>query len=425
MRIENKRLLVQKRSLPECLTYVIFIMPFLLSFLQDFIGLPSFVKYIIDVCWFGVLISLLFVRRVYLKRETAPIVSVVLVFFLLSLIVYLFNYQSPFYFLWGVRNNFRFYVAFIAFTVYFNEDDANACLKFMDVLFWFNAVVALFQFFVLGYEQDYLGGVFGVGRGCNGYLLVFFTIVVTKSVLSFFSRKENAIVCFLKCATAMLIATMAELKFFFVMFVIILIVASAITKFSWRKVVIYIISGLFVMFASVLLVEFFGENRSLSFDNILSLISASNYSSSRDLGRFSALPTISRFYLTEPIEKIFGLGLGNCDTSAFAICNTPFYLSHSYLNYTWLSSAFLFLETGYVGLIIYLLFFVVCFLFAYRKKKSGSGNEMLCQIGMIMSVVCVFLTFYNSSLRMEIGYMAYFALALPFISSGVPDKSNS
>ena len=44
-----------------------------------------------------------------------------------------------------------------------------------------------------------------------------------------------------------------------------------------------------------------------------------------------------------------------------------------------------------------------------------SLDVMYAQMGMIFSVICVVLTFYNSSLRMEVGYVAYFVLALPFV----------
>lgn len=424
MRSENTRLLIQKRTLPEIFTYIIFIMPFFISFLQSFLGFPSFVKYIIDVCWLGALVSLLFVKRAYIKKDIAPAVMVFAVFFLLALLVYLFNFQSPFYFLWGLRNNLRFYIAFIAFTIYFKEEDIKSCLKFMDVFFWINAIVVFVQFFVLGYEQDFLGGLFGVEKGCNAYLIVFFVIITTKSVLNYLNDKERAFSCFSKCGIAIIISVMAELKFFFVIFVIIFIVASVITKFSWKKVFLYVISFFFVMVASVLIVELFGENRAIDIENIIKLVFASNYSSTRDLGRFTAIPTISEHYLTEPLERLFGMGLGNCDTSAFAICNTPFYRSYSYLNYTWFSSAFLFLETGYIGLFLYLLFFVLVFVLAYKKSKQENSNKLFCQMGMIMAIICFILTFYNSSLRTETGYMAYFMLALPFIANTSKAEQN-
>jgi len=59
-------------------------------------------------------------------------------------------------------------------------------------------------------------------------------------------------------------------------------------------------------------------------------------------------------------------------------------------------------------------FFVICFLRAFRQYKAGAGNLLHNQLAILMSVLCVILMFYNSTLRIEAGYMMYFVLALPF-----------
>lgn len=424
MEIKNYKLLIRNRTFQGWLACVIFVMPFLLAFLQDFLGLPGIVKYIIDVAWVLLLVLMLLQKQIT-KTETKPLAILVGVFFATTFIIYLFNYQSVFYFLWGVRNNFRYYVAFFAFAMYFDEYDANSCLKFMDILFWLNAVVTMYQFFVLGLNQDFLGGIFGVDKGCNGYSIIFMLIVVGKSVLSFFNGAEKTLVCFLKCGISLVIAAMAELKFYFVVFAFLLIVTSIITKFSLRKFVLYFVAAIFMMFASSLLVEIFGENRILTFERIIELITAQNYATTEDLGRFTAIPTISKTIFTQPIQQLVGLGLGNCDTSAFAICNTPFYQSFSYLNYTWFSSAFMYLENGIIGLTLYLIFFIVCFILSLKKMKRPDSNKLLCQLSMLMSFFCIIFTFYNSSLRMEVGYLAYFVLALPFVNKDNFNKSTT
>lgn len=425
MKFRNGVLVLKKRTLPEIFAYIIFILPFFLSFLQEFLGLPSFIKYTIDICWLGALCFLIFTKMAYIRKDIIPAISVVITFFLITFVIYLFNFQSPFYYLWGIRNNLRFYIAFISFTLFFDDGDAKKCINFLDVFFWINTFVVFFQFFILDYEQDYLGGIFGNEKGCNAYLIVFFVIISAKTILSYFNDNESAFSCFSKCGIILLISVMSELKVFFLMFMLIIIMASVITKFSWKKVFLYIVVSFFMMIASIILVSAFGENSTLSIDNIIDLIFATNYSSSRDLGRLTAIPTISNRFLTEPLEKLFGFGLGNCDTSAFAICNTPFYRSYSYLNYNWFSSAFLFLETGYVGLSLFLLFFVTIFVLSYRKSKQEDSNKLFCQMAMIMAVICVILTFYNSSLRTETGYMAYFILALPFVAANKGNEQNS
>jgi len=220
----------------------------------------------------------------------------------------------------------------------------------------------------------------------------------------------------LKCGMSLIISAMAELKFFFVMFCIILVISAILTKFSWRKLLLFFLCAVLFMFASSLLTEFFGADNNLSLERILDLSFASQYSSSEDLGRITAIPSISDRFFDSTADNLFGRGLGNCDTSSFEICNTPFFKQYSALHYSWFSSAFLFIEMGAVGLILHILFYIMGFITSVKMLCNKSANQLFCQISTIMSALCVILVFYNSSLRMEVGYLAFFALALPFMS---------
>ena len=416
--IRLRQIRIQKRALPEWLTYYIFVFPFAAVFLIEFFNIPSFIKYSIDVAYIVALLCLVIRKQAFISAKVMPFVIFTISFFLYVLIVYLFNFQSVFYFLWGFRNNFRFYIAFILYVVFFEKEDLHKCLKFTDALFWINAVVTLFQFFVLNYRQDYLGGIFGTEKGCNAYTIIFFGVVISKSILSFMNRQEKVWMTFLKCGISLVVAAMAELKVYFILFPFMMIVAAFITHFSWRKFLLLFASSIMLMFAGLLLATIFKDEGILSFERIFEMITASNYATAKDLGRFTAIPTISNDFLTSVPKKLFGLGLGNCETSAFAICNTPFFQTYSYLHYIWFSSAFLLLETGYIGLLAAVSFLVLCFVLARRQMKTGKANELFCQISMMVSIICIIMVFYNSTLRTETAYLAFFALALPFVSFG-------
>ncbi|MBQ4104835.1 MAG: hypothetical protein IJC86_00400 [Clostridia bacterium] len=418
--LSEGKLYIKKRTFPQYLTSFVFLMPFFIATLTELVGLPSIVKYSIDVAWVILAVVLICRKSLFLRREMLPIIILVAVFFIYCLIDYLLHFQSIFYFLWGVRNNFRFFIAFFAFATFFDTDDAKVNLKFLDVLFWINAVVTAVQFFALGYNQDYLGGIFGVVRGCNAYTIIFFCIVVGKSVLAFMDKQENMFICFAKCGISLIIGAMAELKIYFLLFVIILFVSLFLTSFSYRKLLIVLISVVFLFFGNNLLVAIFGTSSQITLSRIFELATQQNYATAEDLNRLSALPTISNTILRSIPEKLFGLGLGNCDTSTFALCNTPFFESHADLHYTWISSAFMFLETGYIGFTIYLGFFVICCVYAIISLKKNTENKLFSQLAIITSIVCFIVIFYNSSMRAEIAYVAYFVLALPFIA-----RSNS
>lgn len=379
--------------------------------------MPSLIKYTIDMAWVLAFAFLFIKVRFHLKKNLVPFFAFIIVWLVYVLIVYLFNFQSPFYFLWGIRNNFRFYIAFLAFISFFDDFDIKLCFNLIEILFWVNVVVIIFQFFALDLKGDYLGGIFGTTRGSNAWNLILFCIVSSKSILNFISGNEKLLTFALKNGFALLLSALCEIKFFFILFIIILILSSVFSKFSYRKLLLIFFGSFLFFVASSILTAVF-EGSVISFESITKLIFASSYSSQEDLGRFTAIPTISENILTDIPSKLFGMGIGNCDTSAFEICNTPFFKTYGYLNYSWLSSAFIFLETGYIGLGLNLLFYVVCFVLSYKKSKSNETNRLYCQMAMIFSVICIALTFYNSSLRTEAGYMAYFVLALPYISAG-------
>lgn len=408
---------IKKRSLCQFLLLYIFVLPILLNFLQDFLYFPSFIKYTADAAWLVVLCCLIITKEQRIYKQVLPFILYSIVFFIYVLVVYLFRYQSPFYFLCGFRNSFRYYIAFVAFIYYLDKDDVKFCLSFIDVVFAIHSVVSFWQFFVLGYKWDYLGGIFGVKLGCNGYSLVLLVIVCVQSLVRFMNNEEKWWLCLLKCSISLLIAVMAELKVFFILLVLILIGAAALTKFSFRKV--YILIGVFlvIVVAGGLFTLVWGKDSALSIARIIELITADSYSSSEDLGRYTALPVISESFLKDTPSKFFGLGLGNCDTSSFDICNTPFFKTYSYLNYSWISSASVFLETGYLGLGFVIAFFVLVIIMAHRRKRQFSGDSSYCQIAILMSIMCIVLVFYNSSLRTDIGYVPYFILAIPFITA--------
>ena len=166
---------------------------------------------------------------------------------------------------------------------------------------------------------------------------------------------------------------------------------------------------------SALLVALFNFENFLSIESIWKFATQEHYSSAQTVNRLSAIPTLTRMFMPDVKDRIFGFGLGNCDTSSFAICNTPFYQAYGYLRYTFFSAAFLFLEVGYIGLFLYIAFFVLTFILIINRIKRGLCNKLHAQTALIMLGLAAILIFYNSSLRAEAGYMVFFILALPFI----------
>ena len=420
MVMSNLQLKIKKRTQPEWLIFFIVIMPFLFSTLCELLPLPRFIRYSLDFAWIFLLILgiiNLVKKNVIFLNKINVIKYWIGAFVLTSVMAYVFSYQSVIYFLWGFRNNFRFFFFFLCVILFLDFDDGEKLLKLFDAIFWINTVVMLFQYFALHYKQDYLGGVFGVEKGCNGYINIFFVIIVTKSVLSFLNKKENIWMFLSKSAVSLLLATLAEIKFFYIEYIFILFVAFLITNFSVRKLISVFIAILLLFVSVSLLYRLFPFfNNFFNIENIITSQSEGGYSSVDDLNRLTAVPTVANRFLETPFEKIFGLGLGNCDGSTnFEFVNTPFYLSYKYLKFLWFSAPFITLETGFLGLTLYIGFFILIFVLTLSYAKSYGNEKSVFQLAGIVALVCPLIIVYNSSLRTEAGYMIFFVLALPFV----------
>lgn len=402
----------------------IFFFPAAQAFLTELLPIPDAIKFLCDGFLVLLLLKLFSQRFTKIDNYSMPFVVIVGLFFFITLVGYLFNYQSVFYYLWGLRNNIRMFVAFFAFAYLADWEDAKGWIKALDVLFVINFAVVILQYFS-GYGQDYIGGIFGTSKGCNGSLLIFLCIVFAKTILSFMRGEEKMSKCIFVSVASLLVSTLSELKMFFILFILILFMASFMTAHSTKKTLFFAFGAvLVVLFSTLLTVLYKDFTDFLSFDSLIKALTDTGYATDEDIGRFTALPVISQRFLPGFFRKLFGLGLGNCDSSSLSMFNTPFFESHQTVHYSYFSYAFLFLETGFVGLALYASFFVASFFVSRKLKKLEMADEFACQMSIILSVISLILLVYNSSLRMEIGFMLFFVLALPIISANEQRESD-
>ena len=408
---------IKKRSQTSWQIWMMIMLMLFSNMLISFFGFPWSVRYLMDVVW---ITSIAIIILNYHKIDSKGINNLVywiVLFLIVTLLVYMVQYQSALYYLWGFRNNFRFYAAFFLFALFLKNQDIENYLRVFDKLFWLNAAISLVQYFAFGIKGDYLGGIFGAESGVNGYTNIFFVVVITKSIVYCIEKKETSKVCISKCIAALYVAALAELKFFFVEFAVILIMAIMLTEFTWRKFAIILggIAGLSV--CTALLMELFPVfDGWFSFDRMFATASNDKgYTGTGDLNRMTAISRINELWLTNVGLRLFGLGLGNCDTSSFALVNTPFYEQYGHMHYTWMSYSFMYLECGWIGLIFYFGFFALVYLAIGRIERSADPKmKSCCCVSKILAICCTIISIYNGSLRTEAGYMAYFVLAIPF-----------
>ena len=409
---------IRKRSQSQWLALYAFVMPFAFAFLIELLHFPSFIRYTVDAVLVLLVLLAYLNKRIVLDPLVTDVMRVVLVFFLLTIVGQMLEYQSIIYYLWGTRNNFRFFIFFLMCTIVLNRDDADFCIKLMDGLFYINLAVTMYHVLVLNVHQDEVGGIFGISVGCNGYTNMYLMIICAWYMLRYMNNLVSLPKMAVRCGLALLIAAVAELKVFFFEFLLITAIATMITKFSFRKFAVIMFAAVgFLVSIRIVQTMFPTFSDWFTFDSIVEYASSEQgYTQANDFNRMSAVAiSWNRFLDTWP-RKLFGLGLGNCDYSSnYEFLITPFYKQYKALNYVWFSSSFMILENGLIGLVLYVLFFLRVHRAAKIVEKKDPEYQVYCQLARIMAIMALVLIIYNCSLRMECAYMYYFVLALPFI----------
>lgn len=404
----------ERKQQPVRLLWMMLGLLFSFGTMTDLLQLPEAVRYSLDPVWLILLLLMARFSGEICWKEVRGLLCWVLGFFLVSLAGMLVRYQSALYYLWGLRNQFRGYVIFFAAAVFWTRQEENRFWSVMERLFWADILVSLIQFF-LGYRQDFLGGLFGVYSGVNTYTNLFFAIVVSHSLVSCLAGREEMLSCGCKCAAALAVAAMAELKFFFGEFGVILVLAVVFSEASARK--FWVVSGGIgaVLAGAALLTALFpGWGDWFSPETFWQVATdPRGYTASGDLNRLTAVSEINRRFFHGFWEKVFGFGLGNCELSGFSFLTTPFAREYRHLHYHWMSVAFVYLETGWLGLCFFFGFFVLVFWRGKALEKRGF-DPVSCRTARILAVVCFLTGIYNASLRSEPGYLAYFVLGSTF-----------
>ena len=407
MSLNKKGLKLRHSSFVSIIIYI----TLFFGILHDTLGLPGLILFFND---FLLVLGVIFSGKKIIKNNRESLIY--LLFFLLyTFITYISNYQSIFYYLYGVRNYFRYYVFFLLTATTFKEKDIVSKLDFFDRFFYANCVVMLIQYYFFGLEQDHLGGFFGTSYGCNGSLNVLFVIITAKSLVYTLDNKETLKSCIIKCGLCILLSAYAELKVYYFEFIVILLFVFIMTGFSFKKLFIVITSIIGVIVGVYLLVSLFpGFAGFFTYEGVMRIIGTGSYSDSNAFNRLTFVNYFNRRVLVSKSLRLFGLGLGNCDTSSIGLFATRFYDAYGWTHYDWFSAPFLYLETGLFGIAFYIGFFVLCGLRTLQLALRKQIPYTICRLVTFTCIISFLLFIYNQSMRTEAAFLIYFVLAIPF-----------
>lgn len=373
----------------------------------------SALKYVSDI-----LIIILFVSILRKKNKyefNSPILRqlkiILFSLFFLTLLSYFLHHENFFYYLWGLRNLFKYFIFWYACTLFLKKDDFYLFAKISFAALFINTPIMIYQAMILNLFGDNVGGLWGTITGVNGYTnihlvlsnIIVFVLLSKKRISYFFAI--SIILC--SCIQA----AVAELKFFFIELALILFLSFIFSKNRTRLIPIITASFFILSIGISLLVYVYDYTENFfTFDSISSYSENGYGSYSHGIDRMTALPLIKTMFLTTIDKFLLGIGLGNAE---FTILYTPIFMQKfKILHIYFFSHGMLFLETGLLGLILYYLFFLLPVPYYYRNRTNEDS-----QTALVLTFLILTFTFYNQSMRIDSALLVFPFLAFPFISS--------
>ena len=427
----------------KILIYIILISVLFDNLLIDILGIPSAIRYVNDIIILFLLFNCLkegrrnFKQTEYLKAFKANIhqngwletvrgvyqqpgpmnVVIAILFFSLMLIPGLIiNGGSLLRVLWAVRNIYQFFAFFIICVCILDKNDVIFVFEFFCKVYHLNLALCLIECFIFGKTRDYLGGIFGISKGCNAYLNIYLCIVLIYVIFKYLNNKTTNAYMLYILLSIMVIAGLAELKIVFIEMVIIIGMAILMNRKEERMRIIMKFGAAAIGIGLLVLLVIAPEHFFVLVNPLRLLEYAGSERGGYNLSRFHAFSNINQlFFNGNPLLNLFGLGFGNCEYSSFSFLQSPFLGEYGQYNYRWFMHQMMFLETGYCGLLAFGGILAAVMYGAWKGRKGRQTDKHMHEMVIVMCLLTIINVWYDASLRSECAYMIWFVLAISAI----------
>lgn len=412
------------KRIPAIFIYIQLIYVCIVRLLIDF-GCPGSLTLVCDVI--NLVLFIFLIQKIGKTKQTIGRCKAISIFYFLIMIFGLFSAIAYGFniilWIWSIRNFGRFFVFFIACCTFLEEKDFKKIKKVIIKLGAINWILAMLQFWVLGYRGDYIGGLFGTTGGvANTWLNSFLIVLICIQFSEFFVGECNFGKMILTLMGTISITVIAELKFLYIemaIALIICIIATQKTKKILEKVIVILLGFVIVVLLSIpILYKLFPMFGNFFSFEMLYKTATGSYTGQGDLGRLTAIPTIiTDIFNGNIFSSLFGIGMGNAEYSGEqTIFQSPFYLNYMYTNYFWFTDAVVMIQTGLVGVICYIGTFVSIIKSAWHHVKTNVHFSEIFLNCVSLAVLALLLFIYNIALNTESAYIIYIILSFGVIA---------
>lgn len=420
--MEGRRISLSIEQIGRGMVYLIMVLTLFQDMLVIYLHFPSAMRMLNDgLLLIAVSCAILQLQRTRqaLRGEQAMVIAFAAVL-IVALVSALYNGAPILLAIWSARQNFRGIVFLFAAVIFCSHKDVEC---WFNVLFWLqipNAVVTTVEYFyykanpVTRYFQDAVGGIFGTA---NSSLNVYVCIMVCYGLFAFLEKQMSWWRMLLTMVLCTYVAILAEVRIVFIYYVMIFGIMVLIARNSRRKwILVGMVGVMFVAAMALCEMVFPGQiSKFMMPSNILNYVlqgfTDADPTVDTVLPRIGSFRIIAAQYFNGIGQLLLGIGFGNAEDSSFSFLQSAFAREHV----TWMPSRFMcqmtFLQTGILGIASLVIFLVVIAwngLCRYRRSQNAACHA----VSLCMAVYSVVLIWYDGSIRYDICFLLFWALAV-------------
>lgn len=364
-----------------------------------------------NLCYISELISIIILvyyhpYQIKICKLEFPFI-IMITMFIASVIGALLQSVSPFNYVFGFRGDYLSMVLLFASAAYLKIKDYHHIFKLLYKFQFLNVFFTLVQWLVFGYTEDFNNGAFTAGVTQD----IFCGVLMTYYFYAYYQRLVSLQKLLFVLISCFFIAIIQDERFIFIEAAVILFYFSLSNGFTPKK----LLTSIIMLIAIIIAFNNLSESQAGTLTNINDALEYAQQSGgwSYGLPRIGSAPIIQEKFFDSPIEYIFGIGLGNAIENQLPILDTSFFDKYSYLNFNWFSFQNLFLQTGWLGIILYISFFGSLLIYnLHNKHKAPVQYRYLYDITITITLICILTIWYNATLRIFYATVPYFILGL-------------
>lgn len=353
----SRSILDRKIKLSSFLKWELYIVLFV-NFLSGLGYLPSAANYFFDV--FNIIVLLISLKRIgpsLVEAKARLMGAAILAYLAFCLLSSVINLVQPQLVIWELMCVFRPFVYMLLIIVFLSPNDVFNVFDSLYKAQIVNIAFVAVEYFYFGLNQDCCGGIFGVTKGCNAGLNIYLCFVVAYATNRYLCRSGRFYGFIFTIVSALVIAAVAELRFYFFEFIFIIVISLLINRPNRRLVLVGIISIVGIYVGLSIFNELFPDKYEVFTDLSIAIATAdnSNIQTGYGVSRINAFSQLSDWYFRNDLFlNLFGMGFGSATQSSIEFFTSQFYSIYGIANhYHYLQSAYIFLQTGYIGVVAY------------------------------------------------------------------------